>query len=1759
MRRLQFKVCMAVLLALLGVTWAQANVTLNSTNFPDANFRAALSAITGVAEGGTINEATLTELDVSNKGITDITGIEKLTALTKLVANHNDIKFANITNNPHLEWLDLSNNSTLRGFNSTPGSGTTSTHWITLTSNMPLTHLDLSNCNIGYFVALVNGYHVTTLTWLSLANNPAMSGWSSGITAQTGLVYCDLTNTAQTSSTIGFTSAHDNIETLILKDNAINGPVSSLQYMPNLKYLDLSNTGQPLSSTLGLTQIHTNLETLILANNSSFGYSSSFEHLKALKYLDISHCDIYFREGVSPYYLLHYLTPTNNPNLETLLVNNSGLGSMTEGLTGFAHLKTVNIAGNTGAAHFWVNNCPMIESINITGCSGLTYLNLEQDALPRQGFTLTAGSNSNLTTVSLNQNNYGSVADAMGDLSGLTALQNLYLEENSGFNNSDYTMEAGDCGTLHGLDLGKNNFKSFTASSLPSSLTTLLLGNSPTLESVEIHNASGLTKLGTTNGLGSTTGEGLYLLGDPLLSHLDLGSICSPFSVTANNAMSQIPTLTYLDLSQTGQSQSSSLGLTSVHSSLETLILNGNSSFGWSPSLQHLSGLKYLDISNCDLFFREGASPDYYLLHYLTPSNNPNLETLLASHSKLGTQTEGLTNFKKLKTVDVSNNTTSTTVKLTQFWVNGSPELETLDISGNTALTYLKLNNDSLPRNNFTLIGGGTCTALKSLYLNDNKYSSVAQATSDFSSISSLDFLYLENNKGFKGELTLNATDCGSLKGLDLGNNGITSFNAPSLPSTLTALMIGDNPAMTRLEMHNNPGITKMTADPTMSDGSGLYLLGNSALTYMDISGTEATPNHFKHIGNNGSFNGVPIETLKASHNKFYSFRNLTQVPGGVYEHWGWKEWNAAHTSYTLINKYSIDNDEDTEQKWRYKAYWHTEPAQPDSASLEQLPNLQYLDLSYCNLKDSVYLHKNTELRYLDVSHNRNIYRSFDSSSSNPKYQKGAEFRQHLTQSSAHNFADYKKYMWLAQNTDIREYYTNDCNDTTGLYILDLLDNNKLEYLDISYTGIEQTAATHCHVSNARYIWIQDLPNLKYFYADFNGMRSMGIGTQNGKKREGPTTPTAGLKSLERLSVIGMRGTDKTTMQGSINFRENTVCTQLHYINLRHSRFDSIGVYIPTVDTLILKGNPIHYLNVQKIDNITYLDASECAFKMRGYDIETGNIFFPDASVYKNGARINGVYYDNSTNIPAANPQYSGDLTTPFSGLRAIRAYERNNLTTVLLDKSNALTEVFCFKDRVLPKISGFDNLAYNQPYDAQYGFPTQDADSLTLVWVNDNDIFNELNLTKNVNLKYLHAYNDKALGTALSTNGMDLTANTNLVTAWVSNSNLEKFTNCAAQQSTQAHLDTLKIWQNPILEELNVTKYNNLRYLDLRNCMVRNLDMSNNPQLTYFDCSNRDSTWVGQDPTYNRFNLDYDMPRCVPTIVDDPGKNSIADLQFSSNNLRVVHADNNDLYTLRGLSNNPNLETLTYSFNHINAIDLSGCPNISDYNCFHNVRGRILSELSVWSTTENNVTTEHQMYYLQLKPNAGDALDPEHHDTYLGHKWGEDSLLSDQDEGFVRRFVDDDFDPAKVIRFTKNAAGPYHGTRGENAANAPHRVTEIIDPSVELDPSMIYGEVAVIQIFNNNRNYVEYLYDDGRPNSGNRDGGGSAFGIAWAPPGEPTWVKETTADGLSQTTIVSERYFDATGAEHSEPFDGVNIIVRQMSDGSTQTVKIVR
>ncbi|MDD6032926.1 MAG: DUF6273 domain-containing protein [Oscillospiraceae bacterium] len=102
------------------------DVEINSTNFPDAAFRAYVSENFDTDEDGILTSeeiAAVTEIDCSDGGIESLQGIEHFTALTKLICNGNYLTSLDISSNTalkHLEcgktWLtnlDVSSNTAL--------------------------------------------------------------------------------------------------------------------------------------------------------------------------------------------------------------------------------------------------------------------------------------------------------------------------------------------------------------------------------------------------------------------------------------------------------------------------------------------------------------------------------------------------------------------------------------------------------------------------------------------------------------------------------------------------------------------------------------------------------------------------------------------------------------------------------------------------------------------------------------------------------------------------------------------------------------------------------------------------------------------------------------------------------------------------------------------------------------------------------------------------------------------------------------------------------------------------------------------------------------------------------------------------------------------------------------------------------------------------------------------------------------------------------------------------------------------------------------------------------------------------------------------------------------------------------------------------------------------------------------------------------------------------------------------------------------
>ncbi len=92
---------------------AISGVVLNSTNFPDATFRAYISELTGVEENGTISEDKLLAvktIDVNTKSIKSLKGVEFFTALTRLSCIDNQLTSLDVSKNTALTSLGCSTN-----------------------------------------------------------------------------------------------------------------------------------------------------------------------------------------------------------------------------------------------------------------------------------------------------------------------------------------------------------------------------------------------------------------------------------------------------------------------------------------------------------------------------------------------------------------------------------------------------------------------------------------------------------------------------------------------------------------------------------------------------------------------------------------------------------------------------------------------------------------------------------------------------------------------------------------------------------------------------------------------------------------------------------------------------------------------------------------------------------------------------------------------------------------------------------------------------------------------------------------------------------------------------------------------------------------------------------------------------------------------------------------------------------------------------------------------------------------------------------------------------------------------------------------------------------------------------------------------------------------------------------------------------------------------------------------------------------------
>ena len=111
MRKRVFLCFLTMLLAFAGPGWA--TVTINTANFPDANFRAYVLDELDTDGNGSLSDAEIEaaeEIDVSGKSITDLKGIQLLTGTKKLYCDNNAISTLDVRSLGKLELLYCQNN-----------------------------------------------------------------------------------------------------------------------------------------------------------------------------------------------------------------------------------------------------------------------------------------------------------------------------------------------------------------------------------------------------------------------------------------------------------------------------------------------------------------------------------------------------------------------------------------------------------------------------------------------------------------------------------------------------------------------------------------------------------------------------------------------------------------------------------------------------------------------------------------------------------------------------------------------------------------------------------------------------------------------------------------------------------------------------------------------------------------------------------------------------------------------------------------------------------------------------------------------------------------------------------------------------------------------------------------------------------------------------------------------------------------------------------------------------------------------------------------------------------------------------------------------------------------------------------------------------------------------------------------------------------------------------------------------------------------
>ena len=365
-----------------GVCTGCGAIQISETTFPDANFRAYITDQTYGADGVLTTDELLsvTEIYVSEKNISDLTGIQYFTALERLSCDNNQLTSLDVSKNTALTSLHCWNNQLTR---------------LDVTKNTALTHL---YCRVNKLTSL-DVTKNTALTYLDCANNQLTS---LDVTKNIALEY--LFCYANQLTSLDMTK-----NTALTQLSCDNNQLTSLDVSKNTALTELSCGSNQLTG-LDVTK-NTALDWLSCDSNQ-------LTALDVTKNIALEYLFCYANQltslDVTKNTALTYLNCSINQLTSLDVTKNTALTQLS---CGSNQLTSLDVTKNTALTHLYCygNN---LTSLDVTKNTALTYLNCSINQLTSLDVTKNIALTelycyNNQRTISVIQNRY--------DLSDLAA------------------------------------------------------------------------------------------------------------------------------------------------------------------------------------------------------------------------------------------------------------------------------------------------------------------------------------------------------------------------------------------------------------------------------------------------------------------------------------------------------------------------------------------------------------------------------------------------------------------------------------------------------------------------------------------------------------------------------------------------------------------------------------------------------------------------------------------------------------------------------------------------------------------------------------------------------------------------------------------------------------------------------------------------------------------------------------------------------------------------------------------------------------------------------------------------------------------------------------------------------------------------------------------------------------------------------------------------------------------------------------------